>query len=112
MRVYNFLTCENALDDISKRLVKISSLADLNDPFELMSVELPDREMRKAFKATKDYLNRHFGVICFSKRWSNPVLWAHYADKHRGICLGFDVPDSLIEEISYSGRRLPLVLLF
>src|ERR1700689_1152254 len=21
------------------------------------------------------------------------LLWSHYADKHQGICLGFDVPD-------------------
>ncbi len=25
--------------------------------------------------------------------WSNPVIWAHYGDKHRGLCLGFEVPE-------------------
>ncbi|HXN72747.1 MAG TPA: DUF2971 domain-containing protein [Candidatus Acidoferrales bacterium] len=48
---------------------------------------------------------KRFGMICFSKRWSNPLLWSHYADKHRGICLGFDVDDRGLKPISYASRR-------
>jgi hypothetical protein len=29
----------------------------------------------------------------FDVDWSNPVIWAHYSDKHKGLCLGFDIPD-------------------
>ncbi len=29
------------------------------------------------------------------------MLWSHYGDKHRGICLGFDVPDEMLEPIDY-----------
>lgn len=32
-------------------------------------------------------------MVCFSGPWSNPVIWAHYSDKHRGICLGFEIPE-------------------
>jgi hypothetical protein len=28
-----------------------------------------------------------------SRDWRHPLLWGHYADKHKGICLGFDVTD-------------------
>jgi hypothetical protein len=28
-------------------------------------------------------------------------MWSHYADSHRGICLGFDVPDHLLRPIEY-----------
>ena len=31
-------------------------------------------------------------ALCFSADWCNPVIWAHYSDKHRGLCLGFEVP--------------------
>jgi hypothetical protein len=35
----------------------------------------------------------NMGALCFSRTWSNPPLWSHYADKHKGICLGLDIPD-------------------
>lgn len=38
-------------------------------------------------------------MLCFSEDWRNPVQWAHYADKHRGLCFGFEVRDGSIEEI-------------
>ena len=43
-------------------------------------------------------------MVCFSKIWSNPVQWSHYADRHRGLCLGFDVSDELCEEVNYRSK--------
>ncbi len=31
-----------------------------------------------------------FGITCFSDTPKEPLMWAHYADKHTGICLVFD----------------------
>ena len=33
-------------------------------------------------------------MLCLSKSENNQLMWAHYADYHRGICLEFDFPDS------------------
>lgn len=30
------------------------------------------------------------GVCCFSKNNTNLLMWAHYADSHKGICIEFD----------------------
>lgn len=32
-----------------------------------------------------------FGVSCFSRKFDNLIMWAHYADKHRGVVLKFDI---------------------
>jgi hypothetical protein len=36
----------------------------------------------------------HFQVCCFSgaqhKGWNNEMMWAHYADNQRGVCIEFD----------------------
>lgn len=41
-------------------------------------------------------------------------MWAHYADKHRGICLGFNVaddgPDPLLGQVTYNPDRLRFAL--
>jgi len=105
MQAYHFLSALNAVDNLKERRIKISRLEDLNDPFELMWMELPDKEDRKAFRKAKKNISAEYGVICFSKDWSNPVLWSHYAEKHRGVCLGFDIPDDSVIHVQYTAKR-------
>ena len=40
--------------------------------------------------SSKDRFLSNIGVCCFSKTNENPLLWAHYSDKHNGVCLVFD----------------------
>lgn len=55
-------------------------------------------------------MHTHFGMLCFSGSWKNPLLWSHYANRHRGICLGFDVSGPVIEKIRYVEARTKLKL--
>jgi hypothetical protein len=92
--VYKFLTAAYALEDLTKRRMKISTFSDINDPFELAGAKSSD-------PAVQDFLTRHihqkYGALCFSRKWSNPMLWSHYSDKHKGICLGFEIVGDLEE---------------
>ena len=105
VRLYHFLSAHHALDDIAKRRLKISQIDQLNDPFELLCVYQRDRGLRDALRAYKDQMAARFGVLCFSKHWHNPVLWSHYADRHRGICLGFDVDSRGAKAVAYQSER-------
>jgi hypothetical protein len=44
--------------------------------------------------------------LCFSADWRDPVIWAHYARKHHGFCLGFEVPDETCKRVRYVRERL------
>lgn len=105
MRVYHFLPQKWAFDDIEKKRLKISLIEDLNDPFELMGIDTSDLDVRQALQETRRELGSKNGVLCFSRSWSNPVLWSHYADKHKGIALGFEIPHSpespILMEVCY-----------
>lgn len=96
-----FTSAKHALEDVRLRRLKIATLPDINDPFEL--AVCCDGEMRRrALRRTRlEWANR-FGMLCFSRGWHNPVQWSHYADKHWGICLGFDVPDEMLTPIMYA----------
>ena len=102
MLLYYLTGLHHGLGNIALRRVKISRFADLNDPFELLAVDLKDRRHRKAFQETKEALNGTKGLICLSKTWENPLLWGHYAEKHTGIALGFEVADELVAEVIYA----------
>jgi hypothetical protein len=59
------------------------------------------REIRKR-------VGKKIGLLCFSQHWNNPVLWAHYADSNKGLCLGFDVPDGDSHHVEYIDRPVKL----
>lgn len=108
MKLYYLSPAPFALSNLSLRRLKVSRFADLNDPFELLAANLANSQHREAFAEMKRKLNEAKGLICFSRSWSNPLLWGHYADKHTGIALGFDVSDHLIAEVIYTDKRVPI----
>lgn len=108
MRAYHFMPSAYALSSIALKRSRLSRYGDLNDPFELFAADMKDRNFRPAIRAMKKHFNETQGILCFSKTWENPVLWSHYADKHKGIALGFDISDENVVEIIYSDDRIPL----
>ncbi|MEJ1397797.1 MAG: DUF2971 domain-containing protein [Candidatus Sedimenticola sp. (ex Thyasira tokunagai)] len=55
-------------------------------------------------------LQKHYerGVCCFSKSYSNPLLWSHYGDQHQGLCIGYGIernPIPQLNKVVYGGNR-------
>jgi Protein of unknown function (DUF2971) len=94
MRVYKFLSASNALDDLEKRRIKISTIDELNDPFDLTALDTTDPGVEIAVGELVKWFRKTKGMLCFSRNWDNILLWSHYGDCHTGICLGFDIPDA------------------
>ena len=116
MRVYYMTSHRIATEYIlpEKRL-KLSLFDQLNDPFELQPHSLAEQQLRRINRALREEYFGKRGVLCFTSAWHSPVMWAHYAEKHSGICLGFDVPERrglerLIEPIVYAPERLAFLL--
>lgn len=107
MRVYYFTQLEYALSNIERKRIKISTYQECNDPWELCGVYFDTRNEMVPAK-TKTKMSNGYGFISFSKSMANPVMWAHYAKKFTGICLGFDVPDvyDLIMPMEYFDKPL------
>ena len=106
MRVYYLTGAQYALSNIALRRIKIARFEDLNDPFELLGADLGQERFRPALRAMRKDINSRRGLVCFSKAWSNPLLWGHYAHKHTGICLGFDVRKEDLAPVIYAKALL------
>ncbi|WP_223910479.1 DUF2971 domain-containing protein [Rhodoferax lithotrophicus] len=55
-------------------------------------------------------LHRHYerGVCCFSTTYASPLLWSHYGDQHRGLCIGYGLirqPKPEMHAVVYGGSR-------
>ncbi|TAK45281.1 MAG: DUF2971 domain-containing protein [Betaproteobacteria bacterium] len=106
VRLNYFTSAQFGLQALSKRRIKIARLTELNDPFEFLAADLSDKNSRTLLRQTRATLSETKGILCFSRVWNNPVLWGHYADKHHGVALGFEVPSTHAHPIAYVSSRL------
>lgn len=58
----------------------------------------------------EDELLRRYdkGVVSFAGRSECPLMWSHYGDQHRGLCIGYSIPTAAqcdLHKISYGGSR-------
>lgn len=108
---YHFLFSSNAIHDLERKMIRVSRLDDLNDPFELSPyLRFRDSKVRKRFHDVRKAISKKHGLLCFSGSWSEPLLWGHYADKHKGIAIGFEISNYEILKVEYVGKRVKLEL--
>jgi len=60
---------------------------------------------KNALKSSLSDIIKEQGICCFSRTYKNILMWSHYADRHKGICIGFNPRKSktinLILHVSY-----------
>lgn len=105
IRLYHMTTAAHGVSNISSGRVKVFRFSQANDPFELLSPSFGDPAVRNFIEPQRVRINDELGLLCLSGNWTNPVLWGHYASKHSGICLGFDVPRNLALKVEYRAKR-------
>lgn len=105
MRLYRFLNAENGLRSLADKRLRVGRIEELNDDFEFIGVATDIREERIALRNTRKQLSEDNGVLCMSKTWESPLMWAHYGDSHKGMVLGFDVPEVLYPAVEYVEKR-------
>lgn len=57
-----------------------------------------------------DFINnkllKNFYVLCLSDKEDEILMWSHYGDQHKGVCLEFDeIPDNELFKILYTEKR-------
>jgi len=88
----------------------------LNDPFDcrvdirqslenaISKSSSPTKERLEQLRGLSDFLDKvqsdiaAMGVCSFSLALENPLLWAHYADAHKGICLTYHFSEQFFYE--------------
>ena len=85
-------------DLLSSGYIRATQLSALNDPFEATYCENNLKDLSKYFEGIErgetliDFIeeNKHYvGVISFTEAKDNLLMWAHYADEHKGLAVKF-----------------------
>lgn len=98
-----------------KTLEKIEMLGE-SEARKLISsiVESVDFFGDDFFDSASHYIKRYLlknykiGVLSLAKKFNCPLMWSHYADQHKGFCIGYDVSENESAEIypvDYKGKR-------
>jgi Protein of unknown function (DUF2971) len=102
--VYKFIDARWGEEALRRRRLKISLVQELNDPFELRSVRFAIESQSSNWDLARNQFSLNRGFLCFSRSFHNPVLWSHYADQHKGMVIGFDIP-----EVSGETESVPVI---
>jgi hypothetical protein len=63
-------------------------------PIPINKIELLSRLEDSSPKMETDI--KGTGIFSMSKTSTNVLMWSHYTDEHRGLCVGFRLPDCLL----------------
>lgn len=102
VRLYYYTGKQWGMKSLWEKRLKIARLQDLNDPFEVIPFNRTRKKSRRFYDAkVSKLLHKNRGVICFSESWKTTLMWSHYGEKHTGMCLGFDVPETQAAKVTY-----------
>lgn len=102
---YKYRSLENFerfIDILVNQHFYASSYKDLNDVMEGLYIDLGLKsKVSLEIKNAKE----KFRICSFSKINNDPLLWAHYADGSKGICIGCKITGHNIEikDVIYTG---------
>ncbi|WP_077119241.1 DUF2971 domain-containing protein [Agrobacterium rosae] len=74
--------------------MKVSRFTELNDTYDHVGIFVNNGEDLQDLADQRRIFQDQAGIICMSKTYSEPLLWGHYADSHRGMCLIFEAVDN------------------
>lgn len=94
------------LDTVLNNEIWLSNPKEFNDPFDcamLIEDEAMDHNEIEISKAKVfDSIKQNIFISCFSEKGllDKPLMWAHYAESHKGICLEYDFAEIVLCELS------------
>ncbi len=118
MMLYQFCRIsEYTLDNLQNSQIYYAGVNQVNDPFEGLfrfnvadelkvgfvkclegkysdikynSSKIVDEQIKRIFQNADNYFISNVGVCCFTENIQSIIMWGHYGDGHKGLCLEFD----------------------
>lgn len=103
IRLYHYTKAATLDKILSSGLIRLTDVTKTNDPFECSIQHLEKGKNEGALRWCEkdvwlsDLHDAPDLIVSLSGTMSSPSMWGHYADCHKGVCLVFDIPVSLIE---------------
>lgn len=95
--LYNYMPInKNTIKSIKNNKLWLSHTNNFNDPVD---------PTIKRYKGKYDYILDSIKVGCLITNYDNTLMWSHYADKHKGMCVEYDI-SNIIDKEDYVIRKI------
>jgi len=95
--LYKYMNVKYVAETIEKSRIFLSDGSKFNDPFELL---VADPITHKSSRISGLH------ILCLTNSNSKKLMWSHYADSHKGVCLAIEVPAHLTYPVCYTEKRI------
>ncbi|WP_444905577.1 DUF2971 domain-containing protein [Microbulbifer sp. SSSA008] len=103
------------IDLIKDGSMMFSKPSDFNDPFDCCPTQFSEFPENELPHAVTDAMNHHIqqatshivGVSCLTPHPDRMLMWSHYGDQHRSVCVGFDT-EVLMKDCPKNSEGNPL----
>lgn len=96
-----YLRHKRFLENLNQKLIEYS---DRNDVWQIAISEAISREFIEA----KEFI-KSFKVSCFTTNPYSMLMWAHYADYHKGFCIEYEIPNYCKENAHIFNNLFPVI---
>lgn len=79
----------NIMDSILNNYLYFSTRDELNDPLDLPFLNSMETHLEKYLELKKN--GDIIKIFCASLECSNTLMWSHYGDEHKGICIEYEI---------------------
>ena len=102
MSWYNSEMFESVIDIISNEEIELRNPHSFNDPIDPPTKLLDENDILYE-------ITHNFQISCLTTNQYNILMWAHYANKHTGICIEYDISklsdiegDYILRKVEYN----------
>jgi tetratricopeptide (TPR) repeat protein len=105
MILYKYLAPDR-IDVLKNGMIRFTQLSALNDPFDCRPRFLQSKDLSSVPPGETCCVESHvqgfqqalmahdrktIGLLCLTEKPNNLLMWAHYAQNHEGLVIGFDI---------------------
>lgn len=95
--LYKYVSLNRAVDILDNHRLYLSDGKNFNDPFEITVTDKKNCKVRHI---------EGLHILSLTNSFRNKLIWSHYTDSHKGVCLTVQVPNHLVYPICYSTERI------
>ena len=95
--LYKYVSLNRVADILDNHRLYLSDGTNFNDPFEITVTDKKKHSIRHI---------EGLHILSLTNSYRNKLIWSHYTDSHKGVCLTVKVPNHLVYPICYSTKRV------
>lgn len=95
--LYKYVSLNRVADILDNNRLYLNDGSNFNDPFEITAVDRKTHRIRHI---------EGLHILSLTNSYRNKLIWSHYTNSHRGVCLTVKVPNHLVYPICYSTKRV------